>query len=160
MFSRKLNLGTSLLASRVNKMSMHLNVQKEKFAMAKETSYTDIAVKEVRVVEPVVFAGSEFHVDVTVFAPDEDFEDGVAYRLYVFLCPCGYPPKKTPEPLKGHVQDAPWDKAESTIRFTGTAGSAPGFYEVRAVLLEGPSGIPEPDDPPSIAEAAIPIIVI
>jgi hypothetical protein len=141
-------------------MSMHINVQKEKRAMSTPTSPTDIVIEKVSVVEPVVLSGSQFHIDVTVFAPDEDFEDGVAYRLYVFLCPCGYPPAKTPEPLKGHVQDAPWDKATSTIRFTGTAGSAPGFYEVRAVLLEGPHGIPEPDDPPSIAEAARPIIVI
>ena len=115
----------------------------------------------VSVAPPLVVAGGcTFTVDVTVFAPDEDFEDGVAYRLYVFLCPCGFPPAKTPEPLKGHVQEAPWSNATSTIRFTGVAGAAPSFYEVRAALLEGPSGVPDAQDPPSVASAASPIIVI
>jgi hypothetical protein len=111
----------------------------------------DIIIKSVSVVQPVVTAGSPFDIDVTVFAPDEDFEDGVAYRLYCFVCSCaGNPPAQVPEPVKGHVQDSPWKDATSTIRFTGIAGSAPAIYDVKAVLLEGPSGVPDPDDPPSV----------
>jgi hypothetical protein len=128
--------------------------------MSQEPEYPpDIAILQVTA-PPVVQCGSTFTIDVTVFAPDEDFEDGVAYRLFLHVCPCeGEPPKYTPKIQTGHVQDAPWTTATSTIPFTVTAGATPDIYEVKAVLLEGPKGVPEPDDPPSIVSAG-PIVVI
>ena len=94
----------------------------------------------------VVGCGTVFNVDVTVTAGDEEFENGVAYRLFVLVngLPLGI---KT-----GNVQDSSWPAATSTISVPFTAGPlCPAIYSVTAFLLEGPRGIPDADDAPSVA---------
>ena len=99
----------------------------------------------------MVTADSTFTVNVTVFAPDEDFEDGVAYRLYLFVSSLGgNPPVNTFELQSGHVQDGFWTAQTSTTSFTVTAGAAAGLYGVTAAVLEGKQGVPDADDPPSV----------
>ena len=114
----------------------------------------DIAV--VSVAAPlVVLSNSPFDVNVTVFAPDEDFEDGVAYRLFVFAVGLN----SSFQIQAGHVQDVPWTTATSTITITLTAGPTPDLYQITAALLEGKQGF-DANDPPSIVSAANPVLVI
>ena len=131
--------------------------------MTEPVSPPDIAITGVTVSTSVVATGGTFDVNVTVFAPDEDFEDGVAFRLFCVVCTCGGDPPAhiTPaSPLKGHVQDGFWTTPTSTTTFTVTAGATPAIYNVTAFLLEGVSGLPEQDDLPVSTGSAGPVFVI
>lgn len=140
---------------RVNKKSMRVNVQKEKNAMTDAPELPpDIAITNVVASTPVVGVGGDFTVDVSVFAPEEDFEDQVGYRLYCYVCSCGGdgPAKIDPPLFQGHVNDEPpiWNSQASTITFKVTAGGTPAIYNFTAVLLEGTKGVPDKEDPPSV----------
>lgn len=103
-----------------------------------------------------------FTVAVQVTSGDEDFEDGVAYRLSLLVCSCGgNPPKEiAPQIQRGNLQNPPWGDKISTITFTVTAGPTPALYEIYAVLLEGPKGVPETDDAPYVKEATHKVLVV
>jgi len=122
--------------------------------MANEPNPSDIIIKAVTPSTPIVGVGQQFTIDVTVFAPDEDFEDEVGYRLYCYVCPCGGDGPKDVEPkfFTGHVNTLGgcWTTPQADFTFTVTAGATPSLYNITAVLLEGTHGVPDPSDLPSV----------
>jgi hypothetical protein len=108
-------------------------------------------------VPSIILSGSSFSIDVSVSASPDDFEDGSAYRLFVFVTTTNgllMPPIQ----LKGHLQDAPWTTQDYVFSLPVSAGSSVDIYNVTAILIEGPSGI-DPDGTPSVSTAG-PILVI
>lgn len=102
-----------------------------------------------------VLAGSSFTINVNVTASPDSFEDGSAYRLAVFVNGANL---HQLIPLKGHLQEAPWNTASTIIPFTVTAGPAFDLYSVTAGVIEGPSGL-DPDSVPTFGSAG-PIFVV
>jgi hypothetical protein len=101
-----------------------------------------------------VLGGSSFTINVSVTASPDSFEDGSAYRLYVLVN--GLHPQLIP--LKGHLQEPPWNTASTVIPFSVTAGPSPDIYTITAAVIEGPSGV-DPDSVPSFGSTG-PIIVV
>ncbi len=102
-----------------------------------------------------VLAGSTFSIDVSVTASADSFEDGSAYRLFVLVNGLNV---HQLIPLKGHLQDSPWNTPSTVIPFSVTAGPTPDIYTIVAALIEGPSGV-DPDSVPSFGSAG-PMIVV
>src|SRR5579859_5687803 len=155
MFARKLNFGTSLLCKSERNVNAHLRAKGEVCTMPEEPNPTDIVIQSVVATPTVVGVNQTFTISVTVFAPDEDFEDQVGFRLFCNVCPCGGdgPAAITPlSPVKGHVNETGqgWETPQSTFNFTVTAGATPSVYNITAVLLEGTKGVPDAGDPPSV----------
>jgi hypothetical protein len=147
---------------------MHVKVQKEKCIMVDAPEPADdIRIDSVTVSQPVVGINQTFTVYVTVFAPEEDFEDQVGFRLFLHVCPCEGegPAAISPSSLiKGHVNETGqgWENPTSTFTFTVTAGATPSVYDIRVVLLEGTKGVPDKDDRPSVfcSDCAGSVVVI
>ena len=60
--------------------------------------------------------------------------------------------------ISGHLQEAPWTSASTTIPVTLTAGPAFDPYSISAGVIEGPSGL-DPDSVPTFSSFG-PIIVV
>ncbi len=103
----------------------------------------------------VVLAGNAFSIDLSVTASSDSFEDGSAYRLFVLVNGLNL---HQLIPLKGHLQESPWNTPSTVIPVTVTAGPTPDIYTITAALIEGPSGV-DPDSVPSFGSAG-PIIVV
>jgi hypothetical protein len=102
-----------------------------------------------------VTGGSVFTINVDVTASADSFEDGSGYRLAVLVFGNNL---NTLLPLKGHLQDVPWDAPNKTIPFTVTAGPGLDLYTILAGVIEGPSGL-DPDSVPTFSTFG-PIIVV
>ncbi len=83
-----------------------------------------------------------FSVDVNTTALPEDFDEGVTYKLLVFVTSLStggllVPPIVT----TGTLQDANWLAAANLFHDAVNAGAAfPDVYNVTVILLEGPTG--------------------
>ena len=136
---------------------MHVNVRKEKRTMAEDTP--DLVINSVTV-PPLVGCGT-FNIDVNVTASDEDFEDGVAFRLFVVVTSLLNPGVNSLIPLTGHLQTPDWPTPTFDFQVPVTVNPSPlsfDIYNVTAVLVEGPSGVPDVNDLPSLGFAG-PILV-
>ena len=102
-----------------------------------------------------VLAGNTFTINVNVTASSDSFEDGAGYRLVVLVL--GSSLNKLLH-ISGHLQDAPWSSASTTIPVTVTAGPAFDHYSISAGVIEGPSGL-DPDSVPTFSSFG-PIIVV
>ena len=116
----------------------------------------DLNINSVSV--PLVVTGS-FSIDVSVTAGSDSFEDGSAYRLFIFVNSLLAGGLLVPTiAIRGHLQEAPWDTLSHTFTIPVTAGPTPDIYTITAALIEGPSGV-DPDSVPSFGSAG-PIIVV
>ena len=98
-------------------------------------------INSVTASQPIVCAGGSFTIDVNVTATDDDFEDGSAYRLYLFVQGANGPVVSTPIFQAGHVQEGFWTAPTSDFVATLTAGATPDLYTITAALIEGPKGV-------------------
>jgi hypothetical protein len=114
----------------------------------------DLTITNITVSPTPITAGATFTVTITTFACPEDFNEGGAYELFLFVTSLttGMPiPGQPANPVaSGHLQDtrpgavvgAPWLTPTNVFRFTLTAGTVcPDTYLVTAVLLDGPTGL-------------------
>jgi len=83
-----------------------------------------------------------FSVDVATTALPEDFDEGVVYKLFVFVTSLsGGGLLLSPLAVSGNLQDAGWPTANNLFSVAVPAGAAsPDVYDVTVALLEGPTG--------------------
>jgi len=124
---------------------------------------SDLTITKITV-PPFVLHGQPFNVTVSVISTQEDFDDGVAYRLFCFVCACQPDSsiKGLPQFFKGNLQEevpGGWDTLTHDFTFTATAGTLfANSYTITAILLEGPKGV-DPDSPP-FSLSSSPILVV
>ena len=85
--------------------------------------------------------GTALAIALSVTAQQEDFDEGEAYNLLLFVNGLsagllgGAPLVK-----KGTLQDATFNATSVIVNFTVNAGSSPDVYTITALALGGPSG--------------------
>ncbi|HEY1350272.1 MAG TPA: hypothetical protein VGF67_11680 [Ktedonobacteraceae bacterium] len=83
-----------------------------------------------------------FSVDVAATAAAEDFDEGVVYKLFVFVTSLNSAGLLVPPILTaGTLQDANWPASANLFQVPVPAGTlSPDIYSITVALLEGPTG--------------------
>lgn len=104
---------------------------------------SDLDINAVNFSPADVKSGASFSITVDVEAEQEDFDEGAAYNVVVFVNGLqagllGGPPATSI--TKGNLQDTNWPARITNINFSLTAGPSPDVYTITVVTLGGPHG--------------------
>ncbi len=119
---------------------MRVNARKGNRTMA-DLNITNVSLTQGGGAVANITHSTVFSVDVSVTALAEDFNEGVAYSLYIFVTSLVNGGLAVPLiNRQGHLQDPSWPTSNFTFNVPVTAGPTTDVYNITLVLLEGPTG--------------------
>jgi hypothetical protein len=120
---------------------MRVNARKGNHTMADLTINT-VSLTQGGATVANIAHSTTFSVDVNTTALKEDFDEGVTYKLIIFVTSLSAGGLLVPPIITtGSLQDANWPLATNLFQIPVNAGAAfPDVYNVTLVLLEGPTG--------------------
>ena len=88
-----------------------------------------------------IIGGSAFNIDVGVTTDLDTFNEGVAYKLVLFVNSQAHGLLVPPITQLGSVGQAPWNNQTDTLSFPVTSQAGPDDYVIKATLAEGTHGL-------------------